>query len=150
MAPSEGPRSRLDALRDLLIFRSRPVSTTAGRLVTLAGRRVGDAQASVQPPVDVQGRSLIVPADHEDGDLPGGGESDQDAPLASPGQVNAADPLDLLAGQPVVGRLATTACQVGLHPFHAASNIRSETSYVLFSDARPEDIESNGQLDGRL
>jgi hypothetical protein len=64
--------------------------------------------------------------------------------------VNAADPLYLLAGEPVVGRQATTACEVGLHTFHAAPNVRAETSYVLFSDARPEDIEANGQLVGRL
>ena len=39
---------------------------------------------------------------------------------------------------------------IGLHPFHAASNVRAETSYVLFGDTRPEDIEANGQLVGRL
>jgi hypothetical protein len=91
-----------------------------------------------------------VLADHEDSDLPSGGESDQNAPLASSGQVNAADSLDLLSGQPVVGRPTATARQVSLHPFHAASNVRAETAYVLFSDARPEDIEANGQLVGRL
>jgi hypothetical protein len=64
--------------------------------------------------------------------------------------VDAADPLNLLAGQAVIGGPTTTAPQVGLHPFHAAANVRAETSYVLFSDARPEDIEANGQLVGRL
>jgi len=70
--------------------------------------------------------------------------------LARTSQVDATDPIDLLPGQPVVGRQANTARQVGLHPLHTASNVRAETSYVLFSDARPEDIEANGQLVGRL
>jgi hypothetical protein len=148
--PSESPRSRLDALRDLLVFGSRTILHATGRLVALAGRRIGDAQAPVQPPINVQRRPLIMLADHEDGHLPSGGKSDQDAPVASSGQVNAADPLDLLAGQPVVGHPATAAGQVGLHPFHAASNVRAQTSYVLLSDNRPEDIEPNGQLVGRL
>jgi hypothetical protein len=91
-----------------------------------------------------------VSADHQDGDLPDGGEADQDAPLASAGQVNATDPLCPLAGEPVAGCPAAASSQVGLHLFHAASNVRAKTSYVLFSDARPEDIEANGQLVGRL
>lgn len=148
--PPEGSCGRLDALSDHLIFRGGPILVAAGRLVTLACRRVCDAQAPVQPPVDIQRGSLIVLADHEDGDLPGRGKSEEDAPLPCSGQVDAADPLDLLARQPVVGGPATTACQVGLDAFHSAPNVRAQTPYVLFSDARPEDIETNGQLVGRL
>lgn len=148
--PSEGPCSRLYAIRDLRTLGSRPILVAAGRLVALAGRRVGDAKVPIEPPVDVQGGSLIVLAHHEDGDLPSGGKSDENAPLARSRQVDATDPLDQLAGQPVVGRSATSARQVSLHPFHPASHVRAETSYVLFSDARPEDIEPNVQLVGRL
>lgn len=90
-----------------------------------------------------------MPADHEDGDLSGGREAEEHSPLAGSGQVNATDPLDQLAGQPVVGRPATTARQVGLYPFHPAPNVRVETPYVLFSDTGPEDIEASGQLCGR-
>ena len=57
---------------------------------------------------------------------------------------------DLLAGQSVVGGAATTAGQVGLHLCDPASDVRTEAPYVLFSDARPEDIEANLQLVGRL
>jgi hypothetical protein len=64
--------------------------------------------------------------------------------------MDAADPLDLLAAQPVAGCLAATARQVRLHAFHAAPNVHAQTSCVLFSDAGPEDIEPNGQLLGRL
>lgn len=88
--------------------------------------------------------------DHQDSNLPIGGEADQDPPLAGTSQVDATDPLDLCASQPVVGRPATTARQVGLHSFHPAPNVRAEPPHVLFSDARPEDIEANGQLVGRL
>jgi hypothetical protein len=120
------------------------------RLVALAAGRVSDAQAPVQPSVHVDRGPLIVPADHEDSDLMGRGEADQDAPLASARQMDAADPLDLLTSQSVVGSPATTAGQLGLHLFHTAPNVRAETSYVLFSDTGPEDIEANGQLVGRL
>jgi len=149
-AAPEGSCGRFDALRDQFVFRRATTLQATGRLVALAGRRVRDAQAPVQPAVDVQRGPLIVLANHEDGDLPSGGESDEDAPVASSGQVNAADPFDRLAGQPVAGRLAPATRQVGFHPLHPAPNVRAEISHVLFSDARPEDIESNGQRVGRL
>lgn len=88
--------------------------------------------------------------DHEDGDLVGGGETDEDPPLTGTSQVNAADPFDPLAGEPVVCRAATPARQVGLESFHPATNVRAETPNVLFSDSGPEDIEADGQLVGRL
>jgi hypothetical protein len=132
------------------MFRRSTVLVATWRLVAVAARRVGDAQTPVQPAVHVECRALIMLTDHEDRDLPGGGEADQNAPLAGTSEVDATDPLDLLAGQPVVGRAATTARQVSLHSFHPAANVRAETPYVLFSDTGPEDIEAKGQLVGRL
>jgi hypothetical protein len=67
-----------------------------------------------------------------------------------PGEVDAADPLDSLAGQSVVRCTTSATRQVGLDLFGTTSNVRPGTPYVLFSDARPEDIEPDGQLVGRL
>jgi hypothetical protein len=91
-----------------------------------------------------------VPTDHEHGNLGGRRKADEDAPLARPGEVDAADPLDSLAGQSVVRRTTSATRQVGLDLFDTTPNVRPEAPYVLFSDARPEDIEPYRQLVGRL
>jgi hypothetical protein len=132
------------------MFGGSTVLVATWGLVALSVGRGGYAQVSVQATVDVERRPLVVLADHEDSDLLGRGKADKDAPLAGSGQVDATDPLDLLAGQPVLGSLATTVGQVSLHAFHAAADVRADTPYVLFSDTGPEDIEANGQLVGRL
>ncbi len=132
------------------MFGGRTMLVATWRLVALAAGRVSDAQVPVQPAVHVERGPLVMLTDHEDRDLPGGREADEDAPLAGTSQVDATDPLDLVASQSVGGRPATTARQVGLHPFHTAPNVRAKTPYVLFSDTCREDIEANGQLVGRL
>src|SRR5262252_4689300 len=111
------------------MFRGRTIVAAAWRLVALSSRRVGDTQAPVQAPVYVASGPLVVPADHEYGNLFGSGEADQDPPLPGAWEVDTADPLDLIAGQSVVGRTATTARQVGLDPFHATPNVRPETTH---------------------
>jgi hypothetical protein len=71
------------------VFLGHNTLATTWRLVALACGRVGDAQAPVQPSIDVECGPLIVLADHEDGDLQGGRKADEQTPVAGAGKVDA-------------------------------------------------------------
>jgi hypothetical protein len=148
--PAERPHRRFEFLDLGIVHRRIAALIAARRLLALTARRVREAEVPIQPAIHIERGPLIVPADHEHGNLGGRRKADENAPLARPGEVDAADALDSLAGQPVVRRPTPATRQRGLDLFDTTPNVRPETPYVLFSDARPEDIEPDGQLVGRL